>query len=124
MLKTELFVFIRSHPQFSANVFEELERIEKYVEIVSLDSEKPIENEVGWYVVHSGKGTMAEKSFAAGSLFYCAADEKISILEPGIAFFFSRAAIDRFMRKEPEIAIPLAETLQKIRYPEQAGETS
>ena len=120
-LKTELFVFISNHPQFSANLFEELERIERYVQILHLDVGKRMDEGEGWYLVYSGKGKVNGRDFSRGDLFHCGKTERLTLTEPGILIYFSRTMVDRFMKKEPELAVPLSESLKNIRYPSETS---
>lgn len=116
MLKLEYFVFIRSLPQFSANLFEDLERLEPYTEIIEAKKDGIPVDENGWSLVFRGKiKTKPGRVAKSKDLFYHRANDQLEVMEPSILIFFSEDNMERLLRKEPELAIPLAEKMKLLK---------
>lgn len=116
MLKLEVFVFIRSHPQLSANLFEELEKAEPYIEILETSKGVAVTDKPGWIIVFRGKLKSPDgQTLGPGDICYQGAKGNCEPLEPSIIVFLSEDSMENFIREEPELAIPIAEVMRKIK---------
>ena len=116
MLMLEVFVFIRSHPQFSANLFEELERMEPYLEILEAPVGGTLGGKSGWSLVFRGKLENPDgQTVGKGDVFYHGGADRSTSLEPSVVIFFSEESMEKFLRQEPELALPIAENMRFLK---------
>ena len=114
MLRVELFVFIRSLPQFAGTIFEELERIEPFVEVVELSEGSSMDRE-GWSLIFRGRLETSGRIVEREDMVFHSSAIPGRIVDPAVLIFFSKNSMDRFLRAEPEIALPVAEYMKRLR---------
>ena len=114
MLQIELYVFIRSLPDFSSNIFEELERIEPYVEILEVGPESDLKDKPGWFLIYRGSIGTKQGRLGSGDMFYLGVRQKAEVIESGTVIYFSEDALEKFLRNEPELALPVAEKMKVL----------
>lgn len=117
MLTLEILIFVRSHPYLSANLFEELERIEPYIEILEIQKgATAIHSKSGWSLIFRGKlRTIGDQIYKSGDALYHRDDETVEPIEPAILVFFSEESMQKFLRDEPELAIPFLEKMKALK---------
>ena len=116
MLRIELFIFIRSLPQFSSNIFEELERIEPYLEVLGLEKDQEPISESGWILVYDGKLALpGGKTFERGDTLYFGRANRARAVQPSTLILFSETRLDKFLKEEPELAVALAEKMRAFK---------
>lgn len=112
----ELFVFIRSLPQFAGNTFEELERMEPYLEVLRFEEGEPAISGTGWSLVYQGKLALPSGSiFQRGNTLYHGQKNQLRILEPVTLVFFSEHLLENLLREEPELAVSLVEQMVALK---------
>tara|TARA_Y100000815_G_C12868782_1_gene321943 strand:- start:71 stop:445 length:375 start_codon:yes stop_codon:yes gene_type:complete len=116
VLRIELFIFIRSLPQFSSNIFEELERIEPYLEVLRLEKDQEPTSEAGWILVYDGKLALpGGKTFERGGPLYLGRTKRVQVVESSTVIFFSETRLDKFLKEEPELAVSLVEQMKAFK---------
>ncbi|MCA9776219.1 MAG: hypothetical protein KC800_05865 [Candidatus Eremiobacteraeota bacterium] len=116
MLRVELFIFIRSLPQFSSNIFEELERIIPYLEVSTPKEGEAPTSEPGWLLVYDGKLALPDgKAFQKGGTLYYGRSNQAQVVEPSTVIVFSENKLDKFLKEEPELAVALVEQMREFK---------
>ncbi len=116
MLRIELFIFIRSLPQFSFNIFEELEKIEPYLEVLHLEKDQEPTTDAGWILVYDGKLALpGGRTFRRGDTLYFGRSNRAQVVEPSNLIFFSETRLDKFLKEEPELAVSLVEQMRAFK---------
>lgn len=111
----DLYVFVRSLPEFSGNIFEELERLRPYVHVVEVKPGQPLVHEEGCSIVYGGRIRAFNGAVLTrlGKLYH-PPDDQGEAMEPSLLVFFPKSAISQLLRKEPELGLPLAEKMREV----------
>jgi hypothetical protein len=116
LLGIELFVFVRSLPRFSANIFEELERIRPYLQILHPKKNEEPASEQGWSLVYDGKLELPNGSFfERGDILYHSQNDRLKVLEDSTLIFFSESQMDKFLREEPELGVSYVDDMRAMK---------
>lgn len=116
MLQHELYVFIRGLPGFSGMLFEELERVRPFVEVLHFKEGDELKVEEGCSIVYRGQLEAFNGDIIGrgGALYHPPGRSSGWALTPLKLVHFPEAASQILLRKEPELALPLLERMKGI----------